>query len=286
MDWVVLGQQVWYGLVNAGLYIMFASGLTLCLGCMRIFNMAHGELCMLGAILAYSVMTHLGINYYLAAVVSVTVVAGFGIILNRVAVQPLLNLPMMVLLSTLGVSFILLHGSLVFWGLEPKRIKVSLSKIHYLGGVAISDQSIMIVVVGAITISALYFWLAKARLGKAMRATAQNAIGASLSGINTKRIYDYTMMLSAGLAALTGVLLAILLSAHASMGQPILLMGFVIVVAGGMGNFKGAIIVGLAVGIVEALFGQYVSTYYRSAFIYGIMMVVLLLRPKGLFGAR
>ena len=119
-----------------------------------------------------------------------------------------------------------------------------------------------------------------------MRATAQNPIGANLSGINTKRVYDYTMMISAGLAALSGVLLAPVLSAHPSMGQPLLLTGLVIVIVGGLGNLNGTIIVGLLIALLEALFGQYVSTFYRGAFIYGIMIVVLLFRPQGLFAKR
>jgi branched-chain amino acid transport system permease protein len=144
----------------------------------------------------------------------------------------------------------------------------------------------VLLIVSAIAIVAFHFWLARAKTGKAMRATAQNAIGASLSGINTRRVYDYTMMISAGLAALAGVLLAPVLSAHPNMGQPLLLTGFVIVIVGGLGNLTGTIVVGLFIGMIEAFFGQYISTFYSSAFTYAVMIVVLLLKPQGLFVRR
>jgi branched-chain amino acid transport system permease protein len=287
MDWVILGQQLWYGLVNGILYILFASGLTLAFGSMGILNMTHGELCMLGAIFSYSIMTSLGLGYLLSSVLSVLLVCFFGVVLNRIAIQPLIRVSRLtVLVSTFGLSFLIVNASLTFWGVQPRQISLPLSDIHEVGGVRITDQSIILVCIGGTAILLFYAWLSKARLGKAMRATAQNPVGASLSGINTKRIYDYTMMVSAGLAGLSGVLLAPVLSAHPNMGQPLLLVGLVIVIVGGLGNLKGTIVVGLLIAILEALFGQYVSTFYRSAFIYGIMIVVLLFKPQGLFAKR
>jgi len=249
--------------------------------------MTHGELCMLGAIVSYSIMTSLGVGYLLSSVLSVLLVSFFGVVLNRIAIQPLIRVSRLtVLVSTFGLSFLIVNAGLTFWGVQPRQIRLSLSDIHVVGGVRITDQSILLVCIGGTAILLFYAWLSKASLGKAMRATAQNPVGASLIGINTKRIYDYTMMVSAGLAGLSGVLLAPVLSAHPNMGQSLLLVGLVIVIVGGLGNLNGTIVIGFLIAFLEALFGQYVSTFYRSAFIYGIMIVVLLFRPQGLFPKR
>jgi branched-chain amino acid transport system permease protein len=144
----------------------------------------------------------------------------------------------------------------------------------------------MLFILGAAAVYGLYLLLSKIKLGKMMRATSQNQVGAQLVGVNTRRVYDYTLMFAAALAALAGILMAPIISAHPFMGQPLLIMGFAVVIVAGMGNLLGALIVGIVLGVVEALFGQYVSTYYRTPFIYAIMILILLSRPQGLFGRR
>jgi branched-chain amino acid transport system permease protein len=141
----------------------------------------------------------------------------------------------------------------------------------------------MVLVVGAIAIGGIMLLLRRSKLGKQMRATAQNLTGASLIGINVQKVYAYTMLIASVLAALAGILVAPLLVAYPTMGQAVLIKGFCVVVVGGMASIKGAVIFGLSIGVLESLFGQYVSPLYRQVFIYGIMVVALLLKPEGLF---
>jgi len=287
MDWTVLGQQLWNGLVNGGVYVMLASGLSLVFGVMRVINMAHGELAMLGAMITFSLMRYLDFPFFGAFAVSILAAALIGLVFNRLAVQPFLGTSrLVVLLSSLAVSFILLNGSVSIWSSDPKLIRTPFNQIAQVGGVRIPADQIMLFVLGSVAVYGLYLLLAKIKLGKMMRATAQNAVGAQLVGINTKRVYDFTLIFAAMLAALAGILVAPLISAHPYMGQPLLILGFAVVIVAGVGNLFGALVVGLALGVIEAMYGQYVSTYYRTSFIYAVMVVVLLLRPQGVFGRK
>ena len=285
MDWAQLGQQLWFGLMNGAIYVMFAAGLSLVFGVMKVFNMAHGEVAMLGAMLAFSVITYAGVSYPAAVVIAITGMGFFGILMNRLTVQPFVGTSrLIVMMSTLALSYVLLHGSVNIWGTTPKAVRPPFREVFDVAGVAISARSLMIFGVGAIAIFLVYLLLTRTALGKMMRATSQNLIGAQLVGINIRRIYDSTLIIASALAALAGVLLVLIQTAHPNMGQPLLIMGFAVVIVAGLGNLLGAVVLGLVIGLLEAMFGQYVETYFKRAFIYGLMIVVLLIRPQGLFG--
>lgn len=287
MELVIFAQIFWYGLMQGAVYVIFAMGLTLGFGVMGIMNLAHGELCMLGAMGVYSLMTYLGLPFFPAAAICIVLVAMFGILFNRVAVQPLIEKnPLSVLLSTIAVSLILIHGGNALWGTVPKVIKFPFLQTMNLGGVFISAKGVMLVFVSAMTVTVLYLFLGKTKIGKVMRATSQNPIGARLVGININRTYTYTMIVASSLAAISGIFLFPILAAFPGMGQGLLITGFVVVIVGGMGNVTGCVVIGLAIGIIEAMFGQYVNMLFRGAFIYGIMIIALLVKPEGLLTRR
>mgnify|MGYP001370886403 FL=1 len=287
MAWDILGQQLWNGLINASIYVIFAAGLSLVFGVMRVINMAHGELTMLGAMLLYTVTEPLGINYYWGAVIVVVLMAAVGLLLNRVAVFPFLGQSeLTVILSTVAVSFVMLHGSIVAWGSGPRGVEAPFNSIVKVGGIFITTASLLLIGGCFTAVVGLHLLLARTRLGRMTRATGQNLLGARLIGLNTTRIYDTTLIIASSLAALAGVLIVLVSAASPNLGQPLLITGFAVVIVAGMGNVPGAIAVGLFLGISEALFGQYVSTYYRQGYLYVVMIVVLLLRPQGLFGRR
>lgn len=290
MEWMTtLGQVLWYGTRNGVAYILFASGLTLVFGIMGVVNFAHGELYMLGAMMVYTFAAILGLNFFLSVALSIVSVGILGLIANRVVVQPFLKVKgggLAVFLATLGLSFVLLHGSVITWGSLVLPVDFPFPGIIHIGGVAMTGAGVTLVLVGTIVITGLYLFLSKATLGKKMRATAQNMGGANLVGINVLTMYDYTMVAGAALAALGAILLAQVTSTYAYMGQPTLILGFAIVVLGGMGNVKGAIIIGLVLGILEALFGYYVSLSYKPVFVYSVMIAGLLWRPQGIFARR
>jgi branched-chain amino acid transport system permease protein len=224
-----------------------------------------------------------GLNFFIALIPSVILVSALGIICNRVAVRPLLDAPeLSTLLSTLAISYILLNAGRVIWP-HPMTVKTPFTEILKLGDIRITESSLMSVFLGGLIIAALYYFLTKIRMGKEIQATAQNRTGANLVGINVKGIYDITFIISAALAALGGISVAPVWQPQTMMGQYVLLKGFAILVVGGMGNVTGCLVIGLATGIVEAFFGNYVSIYYKEGFLFIIMIVMLLLKPQGLF---
>ena len=198
-----VAQAVWYGLVNGASYVVFAIGLTLIFGVMGVLNLAHGELAMLGAMFVFSLTASLGLSYFLALPLAVVVVAASGVIFNRVAILPLVRAsPLSVFLSTIGVSYILLNGSAAIWGSDVRVLSSPLTAVMQVGVIRISQESVMLLVLGAVGVAALYLLLTKVRLGKSMRATSQNLTGASLVGINVNRMYDFTLVIASALAAL------------------------------------------------------------------------------------
>jgi branched-chain amino acid transport system permease protein len=286
MDWVLFGQQAWNGLANGVAYVIFALGLTLIFGVLKVTNIAHGEFFMLGAMALVSFQELLGINFFIALILCTLLAAGLGFVSNRIAVRPLLAAsPLSTLLSTLAVSYILLNTSIIIWPF-PKSVRPPISGTLDLGGIRITAASLISFGIGGLVIVGLYLFLSKLKLGKEIDATSQNRVGASLTGINVKKIYDLTFVIAAVLAAIGGALVAPLWQANTSMGQYVLLKGFAIVVVAGMGNVLGCLWVGLLAGVSEALFGQYVAMYYKEGFLFGVMIISLLLKPEGLFTRR
>ena len=258
-------------------------GLTLIFGIMFVVNFAHGEIFMLGAILVHVLMKFLGLNFFLASILSIVLVAALGVLFNRTTVRPLLGSMWGGILGTIAVSMILLNGITAVMGPTAHLLETPFSGIIQFGGLRISKESLILFGVASATIVAVLLFIQKSTIGKDMRATIQSPVGASLSGINTTRVYDYTLILASGLAALGGILLAVLTIADPFMGGPMLIKGFAIVIAAGMGNLMGAIVLGFIIGVAEQLFSLLVMPYFRETFIYGIMVVILLMRPEGLF---
>ena len=287
MSWDIIGQQLWNGLLNGSIYVIFAAGLSLVFGVMRVINMAHGELTMLGAMLLYTVTKLVGLGYFAGAVLVVGLMGLAGFVVNRVTVRPFLGQSeLVVILSTVALSFMLLNGSLVVWGSTPKGVDEPFNRILKVGDVHITTAGLLLVGVCFAAVLGLYIMLTRTRLGKKTRATGQNLLGARLIGINTTAVYDTTLIIASGLAALAGVLIVLVSTSSPNLGQPLLITGFAVVIVAGMGNVAGAVAVGLFLGITEALFGQFISTYYRQGYLYVVMIIVLLLRPQGLFGRR
>jgi branched-chain amino acid transport system permease protein len=287
MNFVALGQAMWYGTVNGAGYVLFSSGLALVFGIMKVINIAHGELFMLGAVSMFALAHYTGMNIFGASLLAVVGVAAIGIAINRAVVQPTFKVSQLApLLATLGLSLIMQYGTFTIFGPYARLAPQPFVGVNNVYGIAIGHVPLMIVITSVVVVILLQIFLAKTRWGKEMRATVQNLTGANLVGINTKRVYDLTFALASGLAALGGILLGIFHTVVPSMGQPMLITGFVIIIVAGMGNLVGAAIVGFIVGIVESLLIAYTWPAYTPAFIYLILVAVLLIRPQGLFGAK
>ena len=278
-------QQLLNGLANGMGYVLIAVGLTLVFGVLRVVNFAHGEFFMLGAYVTYYGMTLAGMDYISALLVATLVVAGLGILANRFFFQPLKKEhEFTILLSSLGLALLLSHLAETIFGADPKYVDTPYSDATLsLGDITVTQQRIGVILVASAMIAATYWFIKHTRMGKMMQATAQNPEGAALSGINTKYVHAYTFALACALAALSGALVGPTAMLYPTVGDWAVLKGFIVVVMGGLGSVTGALLGGLILGVAESLGGGYISLGFKEAIGYAIIIVVLLLRPNGLF---
>ena len=282
---MVFLQQLLNGLANGMGYVLIAVGLTLVFGVLRVVNFAHGEFFMLGAYVTYYGMTLMGMGYISALLVATLVVAVLGILANRFFFQPLKKEhEFTILLSSLGLALLLTHLAETIFGADPKYVDTPYSDATFsLGDITVTQQRIGVILVASAMIAATYWFIKHTRMGKMMQATAQNPEGAALSGINTKYVHAYTFALACALAALSGALVGPTAMLYPTVGDWAVLKGFIVVVMGGLGSVTGALLGGLILGVAESLGGGYISLGFKEAIGYAIIIVVLLLRPNGLF---
>jgi branched-chain amino acid transport system permease protein len=281
----VFAQQIWNGLLTGMAYVLFAVSLNLIFGVLGVINMAHGELYMLGAFSLWVSTSLLHLEFFTSMLLSVVTVSCLAVIINWVAIKPLIKDPLTVMLATIAVSVIISYGITVTFGSDSRVVTTPFGGSLSVMGASVPIQSIILFGLGILALSGV-FLLLRTKIGKAIRSTAQDRIGAGLVGINTNWVYAFTMVIASGLAALVGGILGPIWIVYPTMGQDMLLKGFAVVIASGMGNLGACVIVGLILGITEALFSQYVSMYFRDAYLFGLMVMVCLLRPQGLFSKK
>lgn len=276
------------GLVTGSFYALSALGLTLIFGLMRVVNFAHGELYMLGGILGWFVTTYLGLDFFSGLVCVALVMGVFGWVVDRLLIERVRGQGEEPgILLTIGLSIFLANATLLVVGPAPKNIASAIPDgAVFLGPVVLTKMRLLAVAIGAVLILAAHLVIRRTKLGRAMRATFQDPLAAKLAGIRTEQVYAATFALGTVLAALAGMLLGSIYSAQASIGGLVSLKAFVVVILGGMGSFAGAIAGGLLLGVAEALWGGYVATGMVDVIGFVIVILVLLLRPQGLFSAR
>jgi branched-chain amino acid transport system permease protein len=282
----LVGQQLVNGLSAGMAYALVALGLTLIFGVLHVINFAHGEFYMLGGLVAVVGVQSLGLPY-LAVLVAVPVsLALVGLAIERTLVGPLLPRPdglSDALLSTYAVSLLLADVVLDLRGPTPAQVD-GLDGSWQLGGVVIGHQRFFVFVTGLTLVAVLDFMLRRTRFGKQMRAVAQSRFAAQVVGIDVKAVGRRTFMLGAAIAGLAGALLVPVSQFTPLMGQNVIIKAFVVVVVGGMGSVRGAVVCGLGLGVLEAMLGLALSEGYATALVYSVLLLTLLVRPQGLFG--
>ncbi len=281
-------QQIANGLVLGGIYSLAALGLTLIYGIMDIVNIAHGELFMLGALLTYYLTAAMGIPFFFSVVLAVALVALLGMVIERTALRPIANSPMVVTtLATLGVSLILQNVTIIVSGGVPRFIPSPFPETPVVvGGVSLAPARIFAAAVALLVIVGVNYFLRRTKAGNAMRAAFQDKDASWLVGINVRNTYLLSYAFGAILAALGGALLGIVAYVDPLMGAKGLMKSFVVVTIGGMGSFVGAIFGGLFLGVVETLTAGYVSSMYKDVIGFVMVILILLFLPSGLFGRR
>lgn len=279
-------QVLIYGAVISAIYAMLAVGFTLIFGVARILNLAHGSFYALGAYTVYALTADLHLPLLLAAVVAVLLVAGFGVVMERVLVRPLRRSMLAVLLITLAVSLMVEQVLLLIFGSEARNVPSMVNEAFHILGVDISGQRLLALSAGIAIIAALLLFMQRTRLGAAILAISQDAEAARYMGIPSDRIYSLTMGLSAGLAAAAGVLVAPFQTVIPGMGLLPLVKAFAIVIIGGLGSIPGSILGALLLGYSETIVAFQVSIQWSQIISVLAVLITLILRPAGFFGKR
>jgi len=299
-------QQLINGLVLGSVYALVALGYTMVYGILELINFAHGEVTMIGAMVALSVISALvGANLGLPAfaivtlgvLVAIPACMLLGFTIERVAYRPLRHAPRLApLITAIGVSILLQNIAMLIWGRQYVKFPPILSTAtHAIGGATISDLQIFILLLSVVIMTGLIFLVQKTKLGRAMRATAQAPQVASLMGVNVNSVIALTFIIGSALAAIAGVMVAAYYGlAHYYMGFMLGLKAFTAAVLGGIGNLAGAMLGGLLLGVIESLgagyigdiTGGFLGSNYQDVFAFFVLILVLVLRPSGLLGEQ
>lgn len=278
-------QHLLNALILGGTYALLGIGLTLIFGIMRVVNFTHGELYALGAYMVYFFAMVLGVNFFLALVVAVLIGIAVGGLIELVLLRRLRGASIdTTMLVMIGAWIIMQNSEQLAWSGVAKSIVTPFPQEPLvLGPVSVSWTRVFVFVVAALLIVGTHLLIQRTRLGKAMRATFQDRDTAALMGVNINAVYTATFALGSGLAAAAGALLGPVFVVTPTMGNLAALKAFAIVILGGLGNIKGATIGGFILAFAEEIGAGYLSSGYRDAMGFLLIMVVLLFRPTGLF---
>ncbi len=297
-------QQIINGLVLGSMYALEALGSTMVYGIINLINFAHGEVLMVGALTSWTVVTWLGptglpgwLLMLLSLIAAIVVCSVLNFTIEKVAYRPLRSAPRLApLITAMGMSLLLQTLAMIVWQPTYKSYPQLLpSEPFHIGGAVINTTQILILVVTAMTLAGLMFLVNRTKLGRAMRATAENPRVAALMGVRPDTVISATFVIGAALAALAGVMYAANYgSVQHAMGFLPGLKAFTAAVFGGIGNLAGAMVGGVALGLIESLGSGYIGdltggllgSHYQDIFAFIVLFLILTLRPQGLLGER
>ncbi|MEQ1813746.1 MAG: branched-chain amino acid ABC transporter permease [Candidatus Nitrotoga sp.] len=297
-------QQIINGLVQGSVYSMVALGYTMVYGILGLINFAHGEIVMLGAMVALSIiqlLTGSGLPIFfvllISLMLSMVICMILGYSMERIAYRPLRNAPRLApLITAIGLSIVLQTLAMMFWGREFHSFPLLFTNdsVHIAGAV-ITEVQIIIIILATSMMGGLLVLVHRTRLGRAMRAVAENPSAAALMGVNSNSVISITFMLGSALAAIAGIMIGVNYGiAHYLMGALLGLKAFTAAVLGGIGNLRGAMLGGRLLGLIESLgagyigdlSGGFLGSHYQDVFAFFVLIAVLIFRPSGLLGER
>jgi branched-chain amino acid transport system permease protein len=278
--------QLLLGLINGSFYALLSLGLAVIFGMLNIINFAHGAQYMMGAFTAYILLQYLGVNYWAALIVTPIVIGATGIVIERLFLKRLQGLDHLYgLILTFGLALIIEGVFRNYYGSsgQPYTVPEALQGGHNLGFMFLPNYRAWVIGFSLVVCFATWFAIERTRLGSYLRAATENPTLVRAFGINVPRMVTLTYGFGVGLAALAGVMAAPIYNVSPQMGSDLIIVVFAVVVIGGMGSIMGAILTGFALGIVEGLTKVFFPEASNTV-IFAIMIIVLLLRPAGLFG--
>jgi len=282
----MLLQGVVSGILAGGVYAMIALGMALIFGVMRVINVAHGTLLMLGGYTTYWLFALYGLNPFLSLIVSFPLLFFVGVLLQRFFVSRVVGAPeLSSLILTFGLSIFITNMAVLTWTSDYRSVEF-LTGSFLLGPIALSKPRLVTFGFALLITIAAFIFLSKTKIGKAIRATSQHRELAQVCGINVRRVDMITFGLASGLAGAGGSLISIMFSIFPEMGRGYVFKSFLVIVLGGAGNYPGAFLGGLLLGVVEGLTSLLLTAQLSEVVAYVLLVLVLLIRPTGLLGGR
>lgn len=283
-------EHILNGLTLGGLYALVTLGLALTFSVIDLVNFAHGDLFMLGSYTLFVLLNlqSVSLPYGIIIIIVILATALYSVVIERVAIHPIIHKSWRThAVTTLGLSIVLQNAALVIFTSDPKQAPTPLtSTIVAPLGIRTSVQRLLILAVVVVIFIGLQWFVHKTKLGKTMRAVSQNPEMCEVVGINVRRVALITFAIGGGITGLAAALIAPLFSVYPTMGALLTLKALAAIVVGGMGQVNGALYAAFSFGIIESLFGGYVSFAFKDVISFGVFILVLFIRPRGLFGRR
>jgi len=282
------------GILMGSIYGLTALGLTVIFGVLKVINFAHGSLIMVSMYVAYWAIIFTGVHPYIALIIVVPVMYFFGYYLQDIIIKPIFKAekdirePITVIIVTTGVWYILDNLTLLIFGPQYRSIQNNplRGKMLEIGDMLISVPKLWGFITAVITASAIYWFLQKTRTGRAIRATSLDREAASLMGINQFKIYNIAFGIGTAIVGISAVTLVPFYNIFPTVGVLFDIKGFIIVVLGGLGSIGGAILGGIIIGLIESIAPMFMTATWAEAIVYGLFLVVLFVKPSGLFGVK
>ena len=278
------------GIAMGCIYSLIALGYNMLIRAMNLLHFAQGEVMMVGALVGVTLVSGLHLPYLAAIPVIMVLCAGLALVLDAVAYRPVRRrrVPVInLIIATLGVSIVLSNTAILIWGAEPIRYPtIYRSSALLVGPVRVPPQFLAPLVVGGALMIGLQLFFTRSLTGMAMRAAAQDPETARLMGINIDRMIQYTFAISGAMGGAAGALLGPIIFASFNMGEVIGIKAFVAATLGGLGSMPGAMVGGILFGVIETFGALFISSGYKDALGYAVMIAILLVVPSGLFGGR
>lgn len=280
------------GISLGSVYAIIALGYTMVYGIAKMLNFAHGDVIMVGAFAVFTIISTMGLSPVIGILAAVIICTAFGITIERIAYKPLRNAasPLAVLITAIGVSYLLQNAALIIFGANPKSFTsvVSIKPLKLADGqLVISGETLVTIITGIIVMVLLTLFINKTKSGQAMLAVSEDKGAAQLMGINVNGTIALTFAIGSALAAIAGVLLC---SAYPSLtpytGAMPGIKAFVAAVFGGIGSIPGAMLGGILLGIIEILGKAYISSQMADAIVFAVLIIVLLVKPTGILGKK
>jgi branched-chain amino acid transport system permease protein len=286
------GQLVFAGLAIGSVYALVALGFVMIFRATNVVNFAQGEFSMLGAYFLVALWQGLKLDYFAAIALALLLMVGIGLLFEITVYYPLRNRTFLpVIIATIGASIMFQNGALAIFGSSPEKVRPVIETVGGTGGVTVAGvffdyQYLIILTVAVLLVSLQYLFFEYTLLGKKMQATSQDKDMARLLGIPVVFMIALTFIYSSLLGGLSGMLVAPIFFVTHKMGATLGLKAFAATICGGFGDVRGAIVGGLALGVIESFGSAYISAVYKDAFSFLVLIVILLVRPQGIFGEK